>query len=33
MAAEFAAFENIRRRTKKENSISRNDVYNIEMPK
>ncbi len=33
MAAEFAAFENMRRSTKKENGISKNDVYSIEMPK
>ena len=33
MAAEFAAFQNMRQSTKKENDISKNDVYNIEMPK
>jgi len=33
IAAEFAASENLRRSTKKENGISKNDVYSIEMPK
>ena len=33
LAAEFAAIENTRRSTKKDNGISKNDVYSIEEPK
>ena len=33
LAAEFAAIENTRRSTKKDNGISKNDVYSIEETK